>query len=720
MLKVGAIVYGRAVDDFVDTLQRAGVLEITQAESSESAAPTAESALAERFQQVEEQLADAQFTASFLGRFHESTAPLSAFISEKIHRAVDDFEAAEPNSAFLELYERCETLAERLAASENACTRLKQLIEDLKPWMEFRLEIRRWKGTDNTALFTGTVPTSDAESTEALLHAAFDEIAIEQLGPVGNRVAWVVIAHKARLDEVRSALGLTGFTEVSFPGLTDYPAEEMRLAEAEMAALAEQEERLKAEAAELAVEHYADTVVLAERLESMRDGLAVRERFSATERTVLVTGWVAGARRDQLVAALEPLSSFADLTFSEPGPEDEPPVELANPKWLRPFETLTDLYGRPRYREVDPTPLLAGFFWVFFGMAFGDVGYGVVLIAGAWLIKTRLDIAAGARRFMDLMMLGGVSTVLFGVLTGSWFAIDPALLPDALRTLIVIDPMAQIPLELGISVAIGIVHVVFGICVRAAEDLKIGDWDAAVAGPFATLLLMSAVAITALASIGIVPAALGAPALGLGVVATFALKGRAYAAPGRPASARAWDRSLGWVWLAMLLGWVGALTLGVAAGPLGWALLTLAVVGLAVLPAVRATVLAVLLGAYETYSLSGLISDILSYTRLTALGLSGVLVGQVVNLLASMVWPMKLGPVPIGWLLGLVILLVMHSVNLAINLLGAFVHPTRLQFVEFFGKFYEGGGMSHAPFKPTTKSVVLHPAVRGQGGGTVS
>ncbi|MDP2401529.1 MAG: V-type ATPase 116kDa subunit family protein, partial [Actinomycetota bacterium] len=122
-------------------------------------------------------------------------------------------------------------------------------------------------------------------------------------------------------------------------------------------------------------------------------------------------------------------------------------------------------------------------------------------------------------------------------------------------------------------------------------------------------------------------------------------------------------------------------------------------------------------GLLGLYGLTGFISDFLSYTRLAALGLASLLVGQVMNILATMV---SGAPWGIGLVAATLILVVGHAFNIVINLLGAFVHPARLQFVEFFGKFYEAGGRAYAPFSRRTTSLVLHPAAGEQEGGTHS
>jgi V/A-type H+-transporting ATPase subunit I len=182
------------------------------------------------------------------------------------------------------------------------------------------------------------------------------------------------------------------------------------------------------------------------------------------------------------------------------------------------------------------------------------------------------------------------------------------------------------------------------------------------------------------------------------------------------------------VWLALAVAWMLALAFQ-GPGAIGWALLGATVLGVALSKGVRKTFVGVLGGAYAVYGMSAFIGDILSYTRLAALGLSGTLVGMVFNLLAGLVWSGSAGLFAKGGLsilfgvlvivMAALVFVVGHVFNVVINLLGAFVHPARLQFVEFFSKFYEGGGRPYKPFGHQTSAVVLHASsVQGEGGTT--
>ena len=718
MLRVTVIAHSAVVNDVVTRLAGAGALDIAQSELDLPAPHT--DADAERMLEVGEYLAQAEFAASFLGAYHTSDAPFSTFVSEKIHLDEAAFAALEPDAAFRRLYRECEDISDRLASGERRRKRLAQLVRDLEPWRDVHLQISRWRGTEHVVLFTGTVPAAEGEAIRQKLRDAVSEVSVAEFGAVGSRAAWIVMAHSDRLDEVRGVLNLTKFTEVSFPGLSDYPAEESARASAEIDAIDAERAELIVRAKKLSTDHYTSTVALAESLACDRDAVVVRDRFAATERTVLVSGWATARRRPTLERALEPLGALVDLTFAEPGPDDAPPVELDNPRLIKPFELLTDLYGRPRYGEIDPTPLLAPFFTMFFAICIGDVGYGAMLILGFYLIKTKLDVAEGVKRFSDLMMIGGAAAMVAGVLFGSYFALDYEMVRSVVPVPRLIDPLGDIETFLIATVVIGVVQVFFGVLVAAYDAARQGNAESAINDQLSTILLVAMLAVGAT-----VPGASGwAITLGLGIA--MVMKGHALTVALKAEGLPAWNRWYGAAWVALLFAWLASVAFG---GPamINWAFLGATVAGAAVSPGVRRAVVGVLGGAYAVYGMTSFLGDVLSYTRLAALGLSGTLVGMVFNLLAGLVWDGALGLFAAGGasiVLGVVVVLLAalvfvggHTFNVVINLLGAFVHPARLQFVEFFSKFYQGGGRAHTPFRNQTKSVVLHASgVHGEGG----
>jgi len=725
MSKVEVFGYRPVLDDVLEALQRAGFLQVEAA--PEGLMTETVDAGDERRRLLEEYGADARFVREFLGRHRTPTQPFAAFVNEKFHLSVEEFEALDGGSSLLEIYRECEELADSLASAERERARLVAIVRDLEPWLGVRLQISRWTGTEHVALFCGTVPVTDAPSLRASLREAISLMSVAEFGGSGTRQAWIVMIHTSSVEEARAVLAGSSFTEVSFPGLADYPLEESDLASARIIEIDGELEGLAQRASGLAHEHFARAVAIVESVDSDMAALTARDGFGRTERAFALRGWVRASNTGALESALAPWASDLDVSFSAPADDDQPPVELDNPWFVRPFELLTDLYGRPQYTELDPTPLLAPFFLLFFGLCIGDVGYGAAIFAGAWLIKNRLDVAPGVKRFMNMLMFGGVSAAVVGVLTGSYFALDPNTLPAFLKALMLINPLEQLTTFLLFAVALGVVQVFFGVGVAAYDAFRRGDPGAGVFEQMSTIFMFAMIGLAAAPALGApVPASWSGPVLVIGIAGTMLMQGRTLQAALGASDRPVWDRALGWAWAAAVLAWIAVLAFG---GPstVGWTLLGLTVVGLIFSGAVRRCVISFLGGAYAVYGMSAFIGDILSYTRLAALGLSGTLVGSVFNLLAGMVWAPAAGMWAhggIGYLWAVLVVVCSiaifvfgHTFNVVINLLGAFVHPARLQFVEFFSKFYEGGGRPLDPFRFATKSVVLDAgAVRQEGG----
>jgi V/A-type H+-transporting ATPase subunit I len=725
MRRVEVIGYRPVLDAVLEELQRLGALQVTagpEGLETEGFAPEDE-----RRRVLDEYAADARFVRDFLARYHTPTQPFATFVSEKFHFSVEEFERLEGGTALLHLYRACDDLADRLASLERERQRLLALVKDLEPWLQVHLQIDRFRGTDHVALFTGTVPSTDGTRIRAQLREVSPYVSVEEYGGAGLRTAWIVLVHRCCVDEVRSALSATRFVEVTFPGLSDYPAQESAIATERLSAIGAELTSLHERAASLSAERYDEAAAIVEAIAGDHASAVVRDSIGRTQSTFVATGWVPAAREAELEGALQSFGGDLDVAFSDPTDEDDPPVELDNPRWLKPFEVLTDLYGRPAYREIDPTPLLAPFFLLFFSICVSDVGYGAMLIAGAWLIKHRLDVAPTVKRFMDLMMWGGAGAMAVGVVFASYFALPVEALPAPLRALQILDPLAQLPMFLIATIVLGVVQVFFGVGISAYDSIRRGDTATAVAEQLSTIFMFAMVG-TSVAVWSANPAA-GKALLVVGLLGTILLQGRSLETALNGKDLAAWDRAVGLAWLALMLAWIVSLALG---GPsvVLWVLLGVTFVGLFVSKAVRKGVVAFLGGAYAVYGMSAFLGDVLSYARLAALGLSGALVGMVFNLLAGMVWE-PAGRLWVsggaGWLWAALVVVAAtavfvfgHVFNVVINLLGAFVHPARLQFVEFFGKFYEGGGKSFAPFRLVTKSVVLHAGAARQEGGTGS
>ena len=320
---------------------------------------------------------------------------------------------------------------------------------------------------------------------------------------------------------------------------------------------------------------------------------------------------------------------MADFTDAERD-NAEVPIRLKNNSLVSPFESLTEMYAMPHYNEIDPTPLFAPFYWLFFGMMGADIGYGIILLAITFVALKFFNLTEGMRRFVKFFFYLSFAVIGWGVIYGSFLGglvAMPAL----------IDMNKDFMVMLILSVALGLVHLFFAMAIKAYMSVRdgnpmdafydVGLWYMALVGAILWLL----------GSFLPLPAIVGKIAM-----------------------------------VVMIIGMVGIVLFGARDSE--------SIVGRLVG------------GLYELYGISSYIGDFVSYTRLMALGLSSAFIGYAANLIVGMLFQAGI----IGYILGFVVFLGFHFFNVFLTMLSGYVHTARLTYVEFFGKFYEGGGV---PFK---------------------
>lgn len=361
--------------------------------------------------------------------------------------------------------------------------------------------------------------------------------------------------------------------------------------------------------------------------------------------TTVLTGWIPQAWVARFSDRLKKQFPDAGLEVSDVEEHDKAPVLFKNSALVRPFEAVTDLYGKPAYHELDPTGPLALFFLISFGLALTDAGYGIVIMIITFLADRFMRLKRDMRNMVRLLFMGGAITVILGAVTGGWFSIDLVALPEGavknfLLGIKLIDPLKQPILLLGIIFGFGVVQLSYAWVVRGIYHWKKGEKGVAIMDDFSWTVLVATIVLYLASSKGFfIP----------GFMEFF--KWLMYAA------------------FAFMIATQGRTSKNIFMKVGG--------------------------GVLSLNGLIAFVSDMLSYSRLLALGLATGIIGLVVNLIASMVQD----SIPVvGVVLAGAVLLVGHVFNLGINALGAFIHSGRLQFVEFFPKFLEGGGVAFRPF----------------------
>ena len=326
---------------------------------------------------------------------------------------------------------------------------------------------------------------------------------------------------------------------------------------------------------------------------------------------------------------------FLPLEIAEEEYEEVPTV-LENNAFLQPFENLTEMYGLPKYGELDPTPYTAPFYLVFFGMMAADLGYGVLLWLGTFIMLKFFHFDKGMNRNLKFFHLLSYPVMIWGIIFGSAFGADLPFQPLSLsKDLITI---------MILSIIFGVIQIMVGLSLGAYSNLKKKAYTDAYTSHLGWLAIIT----------GIILYVLGSMVLNISWIATIGSSIAIIAA-------------------------VAIVVVTVLSSENKWG-------GLAS-------------GLYNLYGISGYVADVVSYTRLMALAVSGGSIASALNMLVGFLPPIA------RFTAGIFLIVALQGLNIFLSFLGAYVHGLRLQFVEFFGKFYDGGGHALKPFKTYEKYV---------------
>ena len=450
------------------------------------------------------------------------------------------------------------------------------------------------------------------------------------------------LCHRGTSEQTEHILRAAGFRAETFSAGCGTAREEIARAEKKQAALKQEAEHARA-----AIAARSREVPLLElAADQARQYLALEragEKGLGNGTVVILTGWVRADRESALRRALEDYACA--LQTEQPRPEDTPPTLLRNPKWMEPINVVTEMYALPDYRGIDPNPLIFWFYLFFFGFMFADVAYGLILVAASLLWIRLFDPRGTLGRLAHLGVYLGISTAVCGFFTGGFFG-------NA------IEVVAQ---------------TFFGVPLSALP-LWVQRFSAGLV--FSPLTSPMAVLFAALA--------VGAVQLLFGQCVHIAMARR---------DGRLWDGLLDTVpWWVLFAGIYRAVASGSAV------LLWLGIAALVLTQGRKRNGLGAKLlgGVASLYGVTNWLSDILSYSRLMALMLATSVIATVVN---------TLGALPGSLIAFVPVFLIGHLFNIGVNLIGTYVHAARLQYLEFYGKFYREGGVPFRPLRYETRYI---------------
>ncbi|NLL46669.1 MAG: V-type ATP synthase subunit I [Clostridiales bacterium] len=532
------------------------------------------------------------------------------------------------------------TESKSIAENRASIARLKAMQDSLEIWLDLDISMA-FKGTSHTRCFIGVLPgertVEDILTEIANINPQLDMLHTEIISSFKQQSCVAVLCHKSIEQEVYEALRQMGFVQPS-DAAGQKPSDRYQEYANDISRLEEEIEksieRIKSFAQyRRQIEFMVDYFIL------RRDKYEALNKVGNSKNTFLITGYIPEKFAQKYVSEIEEKFNAA-VSISYPEPDEDVPVLLENNAFASPMEGITEMYAMPDKQDVDPSGVMAFFYYFFFGIMLSDAGYGLVMTIGTALALKKLNLEAKMRKTLKMFFYCGISTVFWGAMFGSWFGdivniiYTQFLGKPAPNLAIWFEPITDPMKFLLAAFAFGIVHLFAGVAVNFYKLWKEGKKLDAVLDTVPTYLLVLGAAPLAAQVLVPIPPAITE------VGKYMALSGLV---------------------LVILTGGRNSKNIFARLGA----------------------------GAYGLYNIAtGYISDILSYSRLLALGLATGSIASVINLMGSM----PQNPFVKGILLT-VVFVVGHTLNMAINLLGAYVHTNRLQFVEFFSKFYEGGGI---------------------------
>ena len=524
----------------------------------------------------------------------------------------------------------------RISAEES---RQRSIIDSLQPWLGLDLPLNT-EGTERCGVLMGTLPVKTAlADVQAALSEVDEESELFQVNEDKRDRYVLLVAMKETIPAMQECLRGFGFSASALGGMKGTARECLGAANEALKELASEKEACAQSIVAEAVRR--DELKLAADRVSTKIALAeADEKLYGTESTVVMEGWIPEEKEQELIQVFDAFGcAYETLT---PAVEEYPevPVKLKNNKITNGLNMVTEMYSLPAYGSLDPNPLMAPFFILFYGLMMADMGYGLLMVIAALVAMKKIKPRRGTLSFCQLLLWGGISTFVCGALTGGFFG----------------DALVKIGQILGKPTGWGELPALFSPMTDSM------------------MVLIGAMA-------------LGLVHLNTGMVINFVKKTKR----GQLADA-IWEEGALWVTLVGIILFV--LKIGNVAG-----IPVALVIGLLMVfygGSRSAKGLGKLLSVFTTLynTATGWFGDILSYSRIMALMLAGSVIATVFN---------TIGAIANSFWLFIPVFLIGHALNFALNLLGCYVHDLRLQCLEYFGKFYEDGGRPFKPLEVTTK-----------------
>ena len=568
----------------------------------------------------------------------------------KTRRIVSKEEAASIPSKEIEtedLIARLIHLNEELRNKRDEINRLDVDNIMFEPWKAFDVPLDQIS-TQTATTIMGVLPVAfETDKAVESVRAVTERYVMKQVNEDKAMRYLAFLIPKENEDEILANLKDEGFQALEMRSYKGTVTENIKKNSEKKLKLQDDVDKILQEIKELAQnkEHIEDYQdILTVELDKKR----TRSKLLKTKKTFYMEGWVPEGKAEQLKQLLDDNECYYEFRYPVEG--ETVPVLLKNSKFATPIEAVTEMYSLPAYGTIDPTAIYSIWYIIFFGLMFSDAGYGLLMIIACGFALKKYNFEGTMYKMVKGFLYCGISTFFWGAMFGSWFGDLVTVVSStffgkeiAIKP-ILFDPLSNPMPLLVASIALGVAHLFLALGIEGYKLLKQGKLV-----DFICNIIM---------------------------------------------------------WYATIIGlilWLAGSSIGPAATTVGKYIAIIAIVGLALTGGRDRKGFGKLIGGFSNvYDITSWLSDIMSYARIMALGLATGAIAQVVNTIGTLA-----GGGVKGAILFIIVFLLGHTLNFGINVIGAFIHSARLQFVEFFGKFYEDGGDGFAPLKKNTKFIKI-------------
>ena len=658
MQKMQVVIMKKNLQNTLKDLQKLGCFEVTEIDQDKK--KIGFNSLENQTTNSDVHLAEIDFAISMLTPFEDKKKSFKEkIISPSLFAQESDIENINKDFDFSTLVKRCAVIEEELNHKKNLLIKINEEKKVLSNWKKLNFSLSSKKETKNTVMHIGEIAAKDIDDFVEKLSKT-DLVHFQIVDQNIQHAFFIIVFHKKIIEKIKTILDNFRFNKVSFSESNKTPKEEIEILE-------KSEKKLQKEIIALKDE----LKLLAKDLDKLKltydfflwekERYLAQEKVNSSAATILIEGWIPQKEKVTLEKTLQKSNKSFFVSSTKRIKNEKAPVKIKNNSTFSPFETVTKIFGLPQEHEIDPTPFLAPFFAVFFGFCLTDAGYGIFLALATTLILKFIPLDKEIRKMIRLLFMCGISTIFMGILFGGWFGLTPDQFPEFLTKTIegkkmfkgqIFDPMTDLTSKImPLAFSMGFLHLLFGIILSGVIKVKNGQINEAIQKSF---FLAFCIAFAAF----------------LLILRQVNVSENIFL----------WLQNI-FLFLLLVLTW----TMGCGT---------------------KNPILRILSGAMGIIDeMMSWLSNILSYSRLFALGLATGIIATIFNSLAVIFGGML--PMGINILVGLIIILFGHTINIGLNLLGAFIHSGRLQFVEFFGKFVECGARNFDPLKRKGKFLFL-------------